>query len=72
MLLLLEPGIMFGRGGTGGTLLSPFDLTLAKFVFDIVVGWLEGGVELPYAELRVEEDFCDGTGLSESFEEPEV
>lgn len=43
-----------------------------RFELDKVAVWLEGGVELAYAEFSVDEDFCEGTLLLESLEESEV
>lgn len=72
MLFLFECWPMLGLGGTGGAEVVPLVFRVGKLVLDEPVGWLEGGVELAYAEFNVEEDFCEGTLLLESLEESEV
>lgn len=72
MLLRFEIGIGDGLAGMGVAALSPYPFEGGRFVEEALVGWLEGGVELPCTELRVEDDFCVGTVLVDSAEESEV
>ena len=73
MLLRFEPGITNGRCGRDGpSTLSGLGLTVAKLLVEPLVWYVEGGVELPGAEFRVEEDLVVGTVPLDSLDDPDV
>jgi len=73
MLLRFDMGTTDGRCGRAGPGLSPLAFEPARFGEDPLGWYEEGGVELPWVELNVEEDFVVCTvPLLESFEESDV
>ena len=73
MLFRLEPGITGGLWGIGGPgTLSGLGLIVAKLLVEPLVWYVEGGVELPGAEFRVEEDLVVGTVPLDSLDDPDV
>jgi len=51
---------------------STLGFVVARFEEDPFMWYVEGGVVLPWVELRVEEDFAVDTVPSDSFKESEV
>ena len=69
MLFLFEYGTTPGRCGMGGAEASPLGFVEATLLEEPLVWQVEGGVELPRIEFKVEDDFVVGTVPLDSFEE---
>jgi hypothetical protein len=72
MLFRLDIGTTEGRCGTGGGFGSPCALIAARLDDDPLSLTDEGGVEVPLAEFRVEDDLAVGTVPLDSLEESDV
>jgi hypothetical protein len=72
VLLRFDPGTVAGRWGTAGGTVPTLGFVVARFEEEPFRWYVEGGVVLPWVELRVEEDFAVGTVPFDSFEESVV
>jgi hypothetical protein len=72
MLFRLGIGTTDGRCSTGREVASPYARTAARLDEEPLSLTDEGGVEVPFVELKVEDDLAVGTVPLDSLEESEV